>query len=60
MLDDVSGLMPWSQRLQVGLAALMLFSMLGWLLLDLLRSRAQVTRVGALQGAGHCPGKQPR
>lgn len=44
MLDDVSGLMPWSQRLQVGLAALMLFSMLGWLLLDLLRSRAQVTR----------------
>ena len=43
MLDDVSGLMPWSQRLQVGLAALMLFSMLGWLLLDLLRSRAQVT-----------------
>lgn len=25
MLDDVSGLMPWSQRLQVGLAAFMLF-----------------------------------
>ena len=44
MLDDVSGLMPWSQRLQVGLAAFMLFCMLGWLLLDLLRSRAQVTR----------------
>ena len=43
MLDGVSGRMPWSQRLQVGQAALMLFSMLGWLLLDLLRSRAQVT-----------------
>lgn len=44
MLDDVSGLMPWSQRLQVGLAAFMLFAILGWLLLDLLRSRAQVAR----------------
>ena len=47
LLDDVSALMPWSQRLQVGAVAFVLFALLGWLLLDLLRSRAQV--VAALE-----------
>ena len=41
-LDDVSALMAPTRRLQVGTAAFVLLSLLGLLLLDLLRSRARV------------------
>ncbi|MBX9832178.1 MAG: PAS domain S-box protein, partial [Burkholderiaceae bacterium] len=39
---DISALMPPSQRLQVGGAAFVLLSLMGLLMLDLLRSRARV------------------
>lgn len=42
VLDDISSLMPVDLRLQVGAAAFVVFGLLGLLLLDLLRSRAQV------------------
>ncbi|MFN4120882.1 PAS domain S-box protein [Acidovorax sp.] len=42
VLDDISALMTGAQRLQVGGAAFVLLSLLGLLLLDLLRSRARV------------------
>ena len=42
VLDDISALMPPSQRLQVGGAAFVLLSLMGLLMLDLLRSRARV------------------
>ncbi len=42
VLDDISALMTPMQRLQVGGGAFVLLSLLGLLLLDLLRSRARV------------------
>ncbi|MBV7431684.1 MULTISPECIES: PAS domain S-box protein [unclassified Acidovorax] len=42
MLDDVSALMPATERLQVGGGAFVLLCLLGLLLLDLLRSRARM------------------
>ncbi|QLA83518.1 PAS domain S-box protein [Acidovorax sp. JMULE5] len=43
MLDDVSTLMTGAERLKVGGAAFVLLSLLGLLLLELLRSRARVS-----------------
>lgn len=45
MLDDVSALMPWAERLKVGGVVFVLLCLLGLLLLDLLRSRARVAAV---------------
>lgn len=42
MLDDISALMTSTQRVQVGAVAFVVISLLGLLLLDLLRSRARV------------------
>lgn len=42
VLDDVSALMPMGARWAVGGAAFALLCLLGWLLLELLRSRARV------------------
>ncbi len=42
MLDDISTLMTSTQRVQVGAVAFVVISLLGLLLLDLLRSRARV------------------
>ncbi|KRD54741.1 two-component system sensor histidine kinase/response regulator [Acidovorax sp. Root275] len=42
MLDDVSVLVPWSERMKVGGVAFVLLFLLGLLLLDLLRSRARM------------------
>ena len=44
-LDDLSQLLPWGQKLQVGSVAFALAMLLGLLLLDLLRSRARVRAV---------------
>ena len=42
VLDDISTLMTPALRMQIGAAAFVLFSLIGLLLLDLLRSRARV------------------
>ena len=42
LLDDVSALVPLPVRLQAGGAAFVLLCLLGWLLLELLRSRARM------------------
>ena len=42
VLDDVSALLPMGTRLAVGGGAFFVLCMLGWLLLELLRSHARV------------------